>query len=109
MITLLCLILLGSTSRSRLVWGLQMLDLRSSSHNQLTTPVVVTRSRFLSSTAAAFLASATLVMTLETEECQADVPMTNPRYIEQELEMKYGEDASMYGVILFLSLLFVID
>ena len=65
---------------------------------QPTLESISSRSKFLSSTATAFLASATLVMGTEPEECQAAVstaPTTkNPRYIDQELEMKYGEDAS---------------
>ncbi|KAL7581714.1 hypothetical protein ACA910_022254 [Epithemia clementina (nom. ined.)] len=61
-----------------------------------TTTTLTTRSKFLSSSATAFLASATLVMASDTEECQAAVgaPTSNPRYIEQELEMKYGEDSN---------------
>lgn len=52
-----------------------------------------TRAQFLSASAATFLTSAGWVS--GTEECQAatDKKMnSNPRYIEQELEMKYGED-----------------
>jgi hypothetical protein len=46
------------------------------------------RSRFLSSTAAAFFASG-VVMSSDPESCSA---MENPRYIDRELEMKYAED-----------------
>ena len=54
---------------------------------------IATRSKFLSSSATAFLATTTTltVMGSDPEECQA-APINNPRYIDKELEMKYGED-----------------
>lgn len=52
------------------------------------------RAQFLSASAATFLTSATWAA--GADECQAKENMSsknNPRYIEQELEMKYGEDS----------------
>jgi hypothetical protein len=51
------------------------------------------RVQFLSASAAAFLSTAGLVA--GTEECSAaTMADKNPRYIEQELEMKFGEDGN---------------
>lgn len=51
------------------------------------------RSRFLSSSAAAFFASG-LVLASDSESCSAKTTSqgSNPRYIDRELEMKYAED-----------------
>jgi SAM-dependent methyltransferase len=51
------------------------------------------RSRFLSSSAAAFFASG-LVLASDSESCSAKTMAegSNPRYIDRELEMKYAED-----------------
>ena len=55
------------------------------SHRTLTT-----RTQFLSSAAAAF--SGVAVVAMEPEECDAaDKFSKNPRYIDKNLEMKYGE------------------
>uniref|UniRef100_A0A7R9ZMY6 Methyltransferase type 11 domain-containing protein n=1 Tax=Craspedostauros australis TaxID=1486917 RepID=A0A7R9ZMY6_9STRA len=55
-----------------------------------------TRARFLSASAATFLTSAA-VMAAEPGKCEAAGPASasqaNPRYIEEELQMKFGEDS----------------
>jgi len=50
------------------------------------------RAKFLSSSAAAFLAS-TAVVGVNPDECYAKMNdfSQNPRYLDQELEMKYAE------------------
>ena len=50
------------------------------------------RARFLSSSAGAFLASTAAIAT-NPQECQAagKSPNENPRYIDQELQMKYAD------------------
>lgn len=55
------------------------------------------RSRFLSSSAAAFLASSVVVIASNPESCDAktmaqQAGIDNPRYIDRDLEMKYAED-----------------
>jgi hypothetical protein len=76
---------------SALAWSMRL-------HNSGTTPTS-SRSRFLSSTAASFLVS-TGVFASDPESCSAAAMSTankkNPRYIEKELEMKYGEDSSKF-------------
>lgn len=59
----------------------------------LSTSTQQSRSRFLSSSAAAFLASGT-VLASDPESCTAKMQSStdNPRYIDKELEMKYAED-----------------
>lgn len=54
------------------------------------------RSRFLSSSAAAFLASGA-VLASDPESCDAAKMEANPRYIDRDLEMKYGEDKGTYA------------
>jgi hypothetical protein len=74
------------------------------------------RARFLSSTAAAFVASATVLVVgaSDPEVCEAAASLfdnsiltssksintfdDNPRYIDTELQMKYGEGPGMYAV-----------
>lgn len=60
----------------------------------------LSRSKFLSSTAATFLIS-TSVLSGDPESCAAKSSMAgadNPRYIDGELQMKYGEDSSAYEI-----------
>jgi len=54
----------------------------------------MTRVRFLSS----FLASSALVWANDQNECAASeqVSNNNPRYIDQELQMKYGENKGAF-------------
>jgi hypothetical protein len=57
----------------------------------LNSKAHTTRAHFLSASAATFVATAGVV--LGAEECQATMdPSQNPRYIDKDLEMKYGED-----------------
>jgi hypothetical protein len=72
----------------------------SSSSSALSATKILSRSRWLSSSAAAFLASTALVFGApEPEEClAAGTPSTsnfqdNPRYIDREMEMQYGENS----------------
>jgi len=54
------------------------------------------RAQFLSSAAAAFFASSS-IMAFDPESCTAaetKAGSDNPRYIDKQLEMKYGEDSS---------------
>jgi hypothetical protein len=92
----LCMI---PTLRSVVAYSIHSSTTSSSSiyiHNNNEGMRVIGRSKFLSASAATFLTSA-VVMTADPEACQAkmgkelDVGSKNPRYIEQELEMKYGE------------------
>ena len=60
----------------------------------------LSRSRFLSSTAATFLVSTgVLAVDPESDSCTAAaMGERTPRYIDRELEMKYGEDSSEYKI-----------
>ena len=64
----------------------------------------LTRARFLST----FVASSSFAWTYAQEECSAASPGTNanPRYIDQELQMKYGENKGARDQRLFCSFLF---
>jgi SAM-dependent methyltransferase len=61
----------------------------------LSVSATLSRSRFLSSSAAAFLTSAA-VLALDPSPCPAIMDVansnSNPRYVDRELEMKYAED-----------------
>jgi hypothetical protein len=59
----------------------------------------LSRSRFLSSSAAAFLVSTGLSLATNPEECVAtqNSLTENPRYIDQEMQMKYGESSCTYS------------
>jgi SAM-dependent methyltransferase len=62
----------------------------SSSH------AMVNRAKFLSASAATFLTSTSSIVAMagQPDECEATTTVHNPRYIEQELEMNYGNDGS---------------
>lgn len=86
-------LLLSATSR---VTALQMGLLQ----HQRSSASTSSRSRFLSSSATAFLASTALVWAnIDPEECSAAMPTKvgtkkfseNPRYIEKEMQMQYAE------------------
>jgi hypothetical protein len=66
----------------------------------------LSRVRFLSSSAAVFIASTGLALGNNPEECMAVSSQfrDNPRYIDKELQMKYGESpgTKIDGVIPFL-------
>jgi hypothetical protein len=55
----------------------------------------LSRSRFLSSSAAAFIASTGLALATNPEECLAtqNAFSENPRYVDKEMQMKYGESS----------------
>ena len=76
------------------VAALQMIQGTTTRGQLLTT----TRARFLSS----FLASSALVWANDPQECAAGVGAVggagNPRYIEQELQMQYGENKGAFFV-----------
>jgi hypothetical protein len=76
----------SSYSCSRTGWTVHALQPSSS---------LTTRAQFLSASAASFVSSVAVVMAVDPadDECHA-MAMDNPRYLEQELEMKYGEDSS---------------
>jgi hypothetical protein len=70
-------------SRSSSGWTVHALQLSS-----------FNRAHFLSASAASFVSSVAVVLAVDPpEECHA-MATDNPRYLEQELEMKYGEDSS---------------
>ena len=86
----LCILLLAATTTTD-AFSMSM----KSSKNTIQP---LTRSKFLSSTAATFLI-ATSVLSGDPESCAAKSSMAgvdNPRYIDGELQMKYGEDSSKY-------------
>ena len=62
---------------------------------------LLTRARFLST----FVASSSFAWTYAQEECSAasNVMNDNPRYIDQELQMKYGENKGALDLQHFLS------
>ena len=78
---------------------------------RLTNPssTLVRRSNFLSSSAAAFLGAITVVMSDDPETCEAQAAdlfnvgrknfKHNPRYIEKELQMQYGEDPGAFLLV----------
>jgi hypothetical protein len=77
------------------------LHIMHGSYRALAASSVASRSRFLSSSAAAFVASAVLVWAQDPEECLASPSTTeanrsfqdNPRYIDREMQMQYGENS----------------
>ena len=71
-----------------------------------------TRARFLSSSAAAFVAT-TGALASDPEQCFAagktsEIGKNNPRYIDQEVQMKYGETPGMSKCLLIIACVVVI-
>lgn len=60
--------------------------------------VSITRAQFMSSSVSVFLASTGIVWASDPEECLSmDKPWSaNPRYIDKELQMQYGENSGVY-------------
>ena len=79
-----------------LVLSLSFLPSSVTALNLLFAVPDYSRARFLSASAATFLTSAGVVLSVNPDECEAKgVPTSsnnNPRYIDRDLEMKYGED-----------------
>lgn len=75
--------------------------LRTTSALSMRGSGIASRSKFLSSTAATFLVSSgVLAVDPESHSCTAaaaGMTESTPRYIDRELEMKYGEDSSEYN------------
>jgi len=87
-ILIVSLLPLGCT----VVAALQMIQGTTTTTRAGQLLTTTTRARFLSS----FLASSALVWANDPQECAAGVGAVggagNPRYIEQELQMQYGEN-----------------
>lgn len=101
-LTVLCMIpsLRSAIAYSILTSTCTSNHIRNNNYNSNDNDVamrVIGRSKFLSASAATFLTSA-IVMATDPEACEASpssrdvvVGKNNPRYIDQELEMTYGE------------------
>lgn len=74
------------------------LDVSRSSYASSSAKLFSTRAQFLSTSAVAILTSTTgIVLGMDPEECSAAVGKmspnkSNPRYLDEELDMKYAED-----------------